>query len=100
MISFWTATASLINYRHQTPYIPPPSPIPPLPPVPPPPVPWGSPLSDQWWARLGAYGSFHPGGVNVAMSDGSVRFLTENAPPGTLAVMSTRAGGEVNPAGQ
>ena len=41
--------------------------------------------------------SFHTGVCNVAMGDGSVRFLTDSAPAGALAAMSTRAGGEVNP---
>ena len=88
-----------IGYRHPTAYIPPPPPPPPLIAPPPPPVPW-PPLSVLWWARLGAYGSYHPGGVNVAMGDGSVRFLSDSAPAGTIAAMSTRSGGEVNPAGQ
>jgi prepilin-type N-terminal cleavage/methylation domain-containing protein/prepilin-type processing-associated H-X9-DG protein len=87
------ATA-VINSRHPTHWEPPPQPPPPLPPIPPPPVPWG-PLSIQWYARLGAYGSYHAGGVNVALADGSVRFMRETTPPATLQALSTRAGGEV-----
>ncbi|MBA4065348.1 MAG: prepilin-type cleavage/methylation domain-containing protein [Isosphaera sp.] len=44
--------------------------------------------------RLSAYGSGHPGGVNVCMADGSVRFLANSTPPEVLRNLSTRAGGE------
>jgi prepilin-type N-terminal cleavage/methylation domain-containing protein/prepilin-type processing-associated H-X9-DG protein len=30
-----------------------------------------------WWLAVEAAGSFHPGGVNVSMSDGSVRFIKD-----------------------
>ena len=91
-----------IMYSHPFVWMPPPPPplplpgYPPIPPTPPPPVPWG-PLSEQWWARLGAYGSFHGTGVNVAMADGSIRFLRASTPVTTLIILSTRAGGEVTP---
>jgi prepilin-type N-terminal cleavage/methylation domain-containing protein/prepilin-type processing-associated H-X9-DG protein len=85
-----------VNYSHPDFYVPPPPPPPPLPLLPPPPVPWG-PLSTLWWARLGAYGSYHPGGANVAMVDGSVRSLPASLPLATLRALSTRAGGEVVP---
>ena len=35
------------------------------------------------------------GGVNVALCDGSVRFLTKSTPLTTLQMLATRAGGEV-----
>lgn len=85
-----------INWVQPTAWQPPVSPGPGLPAPPPPPVPWG-PLSTLWWARLGAYGSHHIGGVNVAMTDGSVRFLPVSTPVSTLAILSTRNGGEVVP---
>ena len=39
--------------------------------------------------------SLHSGGANVAMADGSVRFLKESMAIRTLAALATRAGGEV-----
>lgn len=38
---------------------------------------------------------FHPGGANVSMADGSVRFVGENTSVQTLGELATRAGGEV-----
>jgi prepilin-type N-terminal cleavage/methylation domain-containing protein/prepilin-type processing-associated H-X9-DG protein len=46
--------------------------------------------------NLGAY-SFHPGGVNVAMGDGSVRFLSDQIQPEVFAALCTLEGGEVIP---
>jgi prepilin-type N-terminal cleavage/methylation domain-containing protein len=44
--------------------------------------------------EFGVY-SFHPGGANVACTDGSVRMLSSTTSPATLAALVTRAGGEV-----
>lgn len=41
--------------------------------------------------------SRHTGGVNVAMGDASVRFITNNITPSTWVWMGTRNGGEVIP---
>jgi prepilin-type N-terminal cleavage/methylation domain-containing protein/prepilin-type processing-associated H-X9-DG protein len=39
--------------------------------------------------------AFHPGGINAAMADGSVRFVRETISPETFAALITMAGGEV-----
>jgi prepilin-type processing-associated H-X9-DG protein len=39
--------------------------------------------------------SYHPGGVNLAMADGSVRFISENVNFVTWQALGTRSGGEV-----
>ena len=85
------ATFRGINYGHPAPYAPPP---PQIPPVPPPPVPWTT-LAPQVWDRWSAYGSRHTNGLNVALGDGSVRFLTASMSYETFRASSTRAGGEV-----
>ncbi len=41
--------------------------------------------------------AFHPGGANVSMGDGSVRFLRDSVPIRVLAALVSRAGGEVTP---
>lgn len=38
--------------------------------------------------------SNHPGGVNIAMADGSVRFVRDTVSPSTWWALGTRAGGE------
>ncbi len=40
--------------------------------------------------------SFHLGGANAAMADGSVRFLRESASLAALVALCTRAGGDLN----
>lgn len=39
--------------------------------------------------------SYHPGGVNAALADGSVRWFTSGARPEVWRALGTRAGGEV-----
>ncbi len=54
---------------------------------------------DAQWSeqvkRFDAMGSGHPGGANCAMTDGSVRFVTNNISVLTLLQLATRSGGEV-----
>jgi prepilin-type processing-associated H-X9-DG protein len=46
--------------------------------------------------QLGGYGSYHVNGCNVAMADGSVRFLSATiSVPNTLLPMSTRMAGDI-----
>ncbi len=87
-----------VNFRAGMGYIPPIPPPPPEIPPPPPKVKWSDPnISWQWWARLGAMGSYHTNGVNIALADGSVRFLRDSTSQTTLMALCTRAGGEVLP---
>jgi prepilin-type N-terminal cleavage/methylation domain-containing protein/prepilin-type processing-associated H-X9-DG protein len=51
--------------------------------------------NDLYYKRLGAYGSQHLGGCNVAFADGSARFVANSLPLLTLKALSTRASGEV-----
>jgi len=46
------------------------------------------------WYDLGFY-SFHTGGANFGMADGSVRFLSDTTALGTLRSLGTIGGGEV-----
>jgi prepilin-type processing-associated H-X9-DG protein len=48
----------------------------------------------DWTARLAALGSAHPGLVNAALADGSVRTLPTSLPHAILKSLCTRAGGE------
>jgi prepilin-type processing-associated H-X9-DG protein len=41
------------------------------------------------------FGSYHPGGVNFAFADGSVRFVKETTNLRVMSALGTRAGGEV-----
>ncbi|TWT36426.1 hypothetical protein KOR34_13310 [Posidoniimonas corsicana] len=47
------------------------------------------------WPRIRGFRSFHPGGVNFAMVDGSVSFITNNIDHLNYRAMSTREGGEI-----
>jgi prepilin-type N-terminal cleavage/methylation domain-containing protein/prepilin-type processing-associated H-X9-DG protein len=56
---------------------------------------WSTQCDALSYRRMGAYGSGHAGGANVAMADGSVRFLRDSMSLSTLQALSTRACGEV-----
>jgi hypothetical protein len=49
----------------------------------------------QWW-DIGFY-SYHTGGVQFAMADASVHFISNNIALGVYRALGTRAGGEVVP---
>jgi prepilin-type N-terminal cleavage/methylation domain-containing protein/prepilin-type processing-associated H-X9-DG protein len=53
----------------------------------------------EWATVCVGASSFHPGGVNVAFLDGSVRFMKDGIEPRTWWAIATRAGGEVVDAG-
>ena len=53
-------------------------------------------LGASWECKRG-WGSFHPGGLNFALCDGSVRFVSLNVDMNLLADMASIAGGEVIP---
>lgn len=44
------------------------------------------------------FGGYHPGGANVAIADGSVRFIRDTIAPPVFEAISTIAGGESMPA--
>jgi prepilin-type N-terminal cleavage/methylation domain-containing protein/prepilin-type processing-associated H-X9-DG protein len=90
-------SAVTIGYQQGFGWSPPAQLPPPAAPIPPPPVPW-SELGPLWFARLGAIGSYHVNGANVAMCDGSIRFVANSVSLTTLQIVSTRMGGEVVPA--
>jgi prepilin-type processing-associated H-X9-DG protein len=51
--------------------------------------------NDLFYKRVGSYGSEHPGGSNLAMTDGSVRFVAQSIDAATLQALATKAGREV-----
>ena len=52
---------------------------------------------DWYGSTLDAATSYHPGGVNVAMADGSVQFANETVAPTVWWAKGTRNGQEVQP---
>lgn len=60
-------------------------------------VPWSKPADAEidLNAPLATMGNTHPGGFQVGIADGSVRFITKNIDPNMLKALLTRAGGEV-----
>ena len=89
-------SSATIDYQQPFAWSPPTQPPPPASPIPPPPVYWST-LGPLWWLRLGAIGSYHINGANVAMTDASVRYVSAATQLSTLQIVSTRAGGEVVP---
>ena len=54
-------------------------------------------LVDYWARRVWSFGSDHPGGADVALCDGSARFVADGIDPATFAALGTIDGGEVVP---
>jgi prepilin-type N-terminal cleavage/methylation domain-containing protein/prepilin-type processing-associated H-X9-DG protein len=44
---------------------------------------------------VGGFGSYHPGGVNIGLADGSTRFLSQSTEPDVLRQLGNRADGEI-----
>jgi len=44
---------------------------------------------------VGGFGSYHPGGANMAFADGSTRYLSSNTKPDVLRQLGNRADGEI-----
>jgi prepilin-type N-terminal cleavage/methylation domain-containing protein/prepilin-type processing-associated H-X9-DG protein len=59
----------------------------------PPNSPCWRPNSD-WWQLISPASSYHPGGVNVVLCDGSVRFALETVAPNAWEAAGSRKGGE------
>ena len=55
------------------------------------------PTGQQTLQSPGIYGlsSYHPGGANVTMCDGSVRFIKDSISSATIWALGSRAQGEV-----
>jgi prepilin-type N-terminal cleavage/methylation domain-containing protein len=49
---------------------------------------------EQWWNHFN-FASNHPGGVQFALADGSVRFISDNIPLDLFRALSTRSLGEI-----
>jgi prepilin-type N-terminal cleavage/methylation domain-containing protein/prepilin-type processing-associated H-X9-DG protein len=47
------------------------------------------------WGANNGFASFHTGGVNFVMCDGSVKFLSQNIQQATLSALATRAGNDI-----
>ncbi|WP_235963900.1 DUF1559 domain-containing protein [Tautonia rosea] len=54
----------------------------------------------DWWFIMKPASSYHPGGANAVMADGSVKFFKESVAWPTWMALSTRVGGEVVSADQ
>lgn len=60
----------------------------------PPNAPCYRPNNGQWWELVTPASSYHSGGVNICMADGSVRFVSETINPDVWLAAGSRDGGE------
>jgi prepilin-type N-terminal cleavage/methylation domain-containing protein/prepilin-type processing-associated H-X9-DG protein len=49
----------------------------------------------EWWQLVTPASSYHSGGVNVCLADGSVRFVADGVDPNVWTATGSKAGGEV-----
>ncbi|GIW78762.1 MAG: prepilin-type N-terminal cleavage/methylation domain-containing protein [Gemmatales bacterium] len=54
-------------------------------------------VNNDWWQLVTPATSYHPGGVNVAFADGSVRFVSQTVDPNVWTAAGSRNGGEGYP---
>ena len=52
------------------------------------------PNNGEWWQLVTPASSYHTGGVNVCMADGSVRFIKDSIAFPTWYALATASGGE------
>jgi prepilin-type N-terminal cleavage/methylation domain-containing protein/prepilin-type processing-associated H-X9-DG protein len=50
--------------------------------------------NNDWWQLVSPASSWHPGGVNATLCDGSVRFVRESISPNVWEAVGSRKGGE------
>jgi prepilin-type processing-associated H-X9-DG protein len=50
--------------------------------------------NNDWWQLVSPASSFHPGGVNVLMADGAVRFVSDDIAPDVWTAAGSRDGEE------
>jgi len=58
-------------------------------------APAATPPADKPDLVVGGLGSYHPGGINVALGDGSVRFISDNIDPATFRQLGNRSDGKL-----
>jgi prepilin-type N-terminal cleavage/methylation domain-containing protein len=57
----------------------------------------GTAYDPEDWHNTNGFGSLHPGGLQFAMADASVHFVSDTIPRALYRALATRAGGEIAP---